>query len=80
MTSTSTPSQGTHFFQNLTSSSVGYFTVNPDAGDGVLDWSWLSGQEAVESTQYVRLVRLEAGLTVKMSGRTGEGVILKPGA
>ena len=41
---TVTPSQGTHFFQNLTSFNVGYFTVNPEPGDGVVDWAWLDAQ------------------------------------
>ena len=43
-----TPSQGTHFFQNLTASNIGYFTVNPDAGEGFVDWDWLAAQPAVE--------------------------------
>ena len=72
------PSQGTHFFQNLTSCNVGYFTVNPDADQGILDWEWLAGLDAAEHTEYVRLVRLEKPLLVKMSGRTSDGVILKP--
>ena len=72
------PSQGTHFFQNLASSHVGYFTVNPDLGDGLLDWDWLSAQEAIEETPFVRAIRLPEPVVVKMSGKTGEGVILKP--
>ena len=72
------PSQGTHFFQNLTSCNVGYFTVNPDAGDGLLDWEWLSSLPASEETEYVRHLRLPQPVLVKLSGRTGEGVILKP--
>jgi CheY-like chemotaxis protein len=73
-----TPSQGTHFFQNLTSCNVGYFTVNPQAGDGFVDWDWLAGRPAATETDFVRHLRLDAPLTVKMSGRRGEGVILKP--
>jgi len=72
------PSQGTHFFQNLTSSNVGYFTVNPDAGEGYVDWDWLAAREAEEETEYVRRLRFDRPLCVKMSGHTGEGVILKP--
>jgi hypothetical protein len=72
------PSQGTHFFQNLTSCQVGYFTVNPDAEQGYLDWDWLSGLHEAERSEHVRHVRLAAPLTVKMSGRTSDGVILKP--
>ena len=37
-----TPSQGSHFFQNLTAFQVGYFTVNPDVGEGFVDWEWLA--------------------------------------
>ena len=73
-----TPSQGTHFFQNLTSFHVGYFTVNPDAGEGFLDWAWLAAQPAVRETSTVRHVRFERPLVVKMNGRKSEGVILKP--
>jgi hypothetical protein len=73
-----TPSQGTHFFQNLTSLNVGYFTVNPQAGDGFIDWEWLAAQPALEDTGFVRHIRLERPIKVLMNGRTGEGVILKP--
>ena len=73
------PSQGTHFFQNLTIGSVGYFTVNPDLEDGLLDWSWLADLPAVEGTDLVRHLRVESPLIVKMSGKTSEGIILKPG-
>jgi CheY-like chemotaxis protein len=73
-----TPSQGTHFFQNLTSCNVGYFTVNPEVGDGFIDWNWLAEQPAREETEFVRLIRLREPLDIKMSGQTGQGVILKP--
>ncbi len=73
-----TPSQGTHFFQNLTSFNVGYFTVNPDDGDGFVDWSWLDAQPARSHVAHVRHLRLEQPLLVKMDGKRGEGVVLKP--
>lgn len=72
------PSQGTHFFQNLTSFNVGYFTVNPDAGEGFVDWPWLGAQPAVRETQTVRHLHSKQPLVVKMNGKQGEGVILKP--
>ncbi len=72
------PSQGTHFFQNLTSFHVGYFTVNPDAGEGFVDWAWLAAQPAVHETSCVRHLRFERPLVVKMNGKQSEGVILKP--
>ena len=43
-----TPSQGTHFFQNLTSLNIGYFTVNQEMGEGFVDWDWLADQPAVD--------------------------------
>jgi len=73
-----TPSQGTHFFQNLTSFNVGYFTINPDAGEGFLDWAWLAAQPAVRETACVRHLRCEQPLVVKMNGKRSEGIILKP--
>jgi hypothetical protein len=72
------PSQGTHFFQNITSCNVGYFTVNPEAGDGFIDWDWLAAQPAVERRGAVSHVRLADTLEIKIDGRTGRGVILKP--
>lgn len=73
-----TPSQGTHFFQNLTSFEVGYFTVNPDASEGFVDWAWLRAQPAVRETAHVRHLRTERPVVVKMNGKNGEGIILKP--
>ena len=72
-----TPSQGSHFFQNLTSFNVGYFTVNPDGGDDLLDWSWLDAQPHQSCEAHVRHLRLDEPVLVKMNGRKGEGVILK---
>jgi len=75
-----TPSQGSHFFQNLTAFQVGYFTVNPDAGEGSLDWEWLVSQHAIEERECVRHIRLDQPLRVVMNSRTGQGVIFKPEA
>jgi len=75
-----TPSQGSHFFQNLTSFRVGYFTVNPDGGEGSLDWDWLAAQPAAQEGRYVRHLRLAAPLVVVINGKRQTGVILKPGA
>jgi len=73
-----TPSQGTHFFQNLTASNAGYFTVNPEVGEGFVDWDWLAEQPAVEETTFVRRLRFDVPVVVKMNGRTQRGVIVKP--
>jgi hypothetical protein len=72
------PSQGTHFFQNLTSCNVGYFTVNPEAGEGFVDWEWLAAQPAVSEVGPVRHLLLEHPTIVKMDGKNNRGVIEKP--
>ena len=72
------PSQGSHFFQNLTAFQIGYFTVNPDAGEGFIDWEWLAEQPAREENGCVRHLRFDEPLVVLMNGRTSEGMILKP--
>jgi CheY-like chemotaxis protein len=74
-----TPSQGSHFFQNLTAFRIAYFTINPDLGEGLVDWAWLAAQPAVEESGPVRHLCLASPLTVAISGTRGVGVILKPG-
>ena len=69
------PSQGTHFFQNLTSFGVGYFTINPFRADGRFDEARLNAQPAENETPYVRHVKLSTPLTIKMDGRKGIGVV-----
>jgi hypothetical protein len=73
-----TPSQGTHFFQNLVSFDVGYFTVNPERGDGFVDWGWLAAQPAQQEAGAVRHLRFPRPAIVKMNGKRHEGIILKP--
>jgi CheY-like chemotaxis protein len=72
------PSQGTHFFQNLTSLSVGYFTINSFADMGYWDAEYLNTQPAFFEDQYIRHVRFASPLKVLLDGRKNEGVILKP--
>ena len=72
------PSQGSHFFQNLTAFQIGYFTVNPDAGEGFVDWQWLAAQPAVEEQSCVRHLQFPSPLTVIMNGKTSQGIIFKP--
>ena len=69
------PSQGTHFFQNLTSFGVGYFTVNDFLGDGIYRQSLLNDLPAVHETEHVRHVRLDRPLTIKMDGMRKEGIV-----
>jgi CheY-like chemotaxis protein len=73
-----TPSQGSHFFQNLTAFQVGYFTVNPDAGEGSVDWQWLADQSAVEEQGCVRHLHFSQPLRIIMNSRNSRGVIFKP--
>ncbi len=72
------PSQGTHFFQNLTSFRVGYFTVNPFINDGSYDIDFLDGQSAVYENDFVRHVRFDKSVTVKIDGKKNSGIVLKP--
>lgn len=72
-----TPSQGSHFFQNLTSFQVGYFTVNPDAGEGFIDWEWLASQPAEEERDCVRHIHFADPLEAVMNGKAGRGAIYK---
>lgn len=71
------PSQGTHFFQNLTSFGVGYFTINPYAKDGCFDEDWLNKMPAETETEYIRHVHLSEPLIIKMDGRHSRGVVMK---
>ena len=70
------PSQGTHFFQNLTSFGVGYFTIDENCNDGCFHKATLDAMPAVEETEHVRVVRFEKGLRIMMDGKKGEGVVV----
>lgn len=68
------PSQGAHFFHNISSFHVSYFTVHHESRPGI-DWDWLSTQPTVAETDLVRHVDLERPLIVKVDGRDGRGAI-----
>ncbi len=72
------PSQGTHFFQNLTSMGVSYFTINPFQNDGTYDIDYLNAQPAVWETEFIRHVRFEKPIVAKVDGRKNKGVVMKP--
>ncbi len=73
------PSQGTHFFQNLTSFGVGYFTINAyQEGEGTFDEEYLNSQPAVFETQYIRHIRFNKPLIIKTNGKKKYGILLKP--
>ena len=71
------PSQGTHFFQNLTSFGVGYFTVDPVHKKGFYDDTYLDSMPAVYESDTVRIVRFENPLVIAINGRKGRGIVRK---
>ncbi len=75
-----TPSQGSHFFQNITSFRVGYFTVNSLDKIGHIDWDWLNAQSPSEELKYTKHFEFEEAITVKINGHQNKGFILKPGS
>jgi DNA-binding NarL/FixJ family response regulator len=71
------PSEGTHFFQNLTGFGMGYFTVHRGEGGGWVDHAWLEAQPAEETTPHLRHIRLASPLDLRIDGRSRKGVVLK---
>lgn len=69
-------SQGSHFFHNLSSFNVSYFSLNYD-GEFAIDWEWLNQQKVVRETNFVKHVKLESALKIKVDGKTSRGVIKK---
>ena len=72
------PSQGTHFFQNLTSFRVGYFTINPYISEGYYDVEFLNKLDVIYENSYLRHVRFENPLEIMIDGKKHKGVIMKP--
>ena len=72
------PSQGTHFFQNVTSFRVGYFTINPFINEGYYDVEYLDKLETVFEDDYVRHIRFNLPLDIMIDGKRHKGVIMKP--
>ncbi len=75
-----TPSQGSHFFQNITSFRVGYFTVDPYHNIGFIDWDWLLSLKPVEELNFCKHLKFDEEILVKINGRKNQGVIYKPGS
>jgi hypothetical protein len=71
------PSQGSHFFQNMTSLGIGYFTIPLDPDVGTVDWNWLNSQPSAWESPHLRLLSLSQPLEIRIDGRTGQGIILK---
>jgi hypothetical protein len=72
------PSQGSHFFQNMTSLRIGYFTIPLNNVNGFIDWPWLEALPTISETPFLRHVRLAQPLKVMIDGRKSQGIILKP--
>jgi DNA-binding NarL/FixJ family response regulator len=73
------PSQGTHFFQNLTSFRVGYFTINPYINDGFYNLPFLTEQPATYEDEFIRHVRFEQPFRIEIDGKKNFGVVFRPG-
>jgi hypothetical protein len=72
------PSQGSHFFQNLTSFMIGYFTIDTIKNEGFIDWDWLIKQKPAEELEYTRHLQFEEPVVIKMNGQQNHGIIMKP--
>jgi hypothetical protein len=72
------PSQGSHFFHNITSFRISYFTVNSMTKDGFVDWEWLRTRPAIEEKRFVRHIRMSQPVVAKVDGHHNKGIILKP--
>jgi CheY-like chemotaxis protein len=72
------PSQGTHFFHNLTSFGVGYLTVNPFMNDGIYQVDFLDAQPAIIETEFLRHVKFPKSLKIEIDGKTNRAVVYKP--
>lgn len=72
------PSQGSHFFQNITSFRVGYFTVDCSNKIGFIDWDWLLSQPAMEELEFTKHLHFKTPLSVRINGHKNKGIITKP--
>ncbi len=73
-----TPSQGSHFFHNITSFGIGYFTIGETNNECFIDWEWLTAQESNEEYSYTRHIKSNSPILIKISGQKNKGVIYKP--
>ena len=72
------PSFGSHFFQNVTSLRIGYFTVQSNNKKAYIDLDWLNKQDIKQSTKYLRWIHLKDPLEIYIDGSNGKGKIIKP--
>ncbi len=73
-----TPSQGSHFFQNLTSFKIGYFTVDAFTQKGFVDWQWLNNQKVKANKEFTKHINLHHPISIKINGHQNKGIIVKP--
>ena len=71
------PSFGSHFFQNLTSLRIGYFTIENKLYKKNIDWEWIYKQEHIHTSKSLNVIKLQKPLLIELNGITGEGIILK---
>jgi hypothetical protein len=71
------PSQGSHFFQNMTSFKIAYFTIKLVGEKHPIDWEWLEKQPAAYESEFLRCIELEKEIEVRVDGQSGNGVALK---
>ena len=72
------PSFGSHFFQNVTSMRIGYFTIDHKIKDDFIDTKWLKKQKPKKTSKYIDWFELESKLLVSIDGQSGQGKVFKP--
>ena len=72
------PSQGTHFFQNIISRGIGYANITLNPRDSKIDWGWLNNLKAKKQLKHVKHIHLSKPLVIKLDGRTGRALVIKP--
>ena len=71
----SEPSYGSHFFQNLTSMHIGYFTIDKNTYKESIDWNWIKSQKVIKERDYAKLIKLNNNLSITIDGHNGKGII-----
>lgn len=74
------PSQGSHFFHNITTLGISYLNVGDAGGGGRMDWTWLLSLAEIEATDHVAWVASPSAVELRVDGRSGAGVILASGS
>ena len=67
-----------HFFVNVTTLQRGYFTIQYGDKEDFIDWKWLNAQNAIYESTFIRHIQLKVPITIRINGKTGKGVIIKP--